>query len=64
MVLLGILILILLEILIKEDILLGMCLLLEVMFSVGKLLCRHHLCCRLPRHNIWLLQKLVRKLFG
>ena len=31
---------ILLEILIKEDLLVGMCLLLEVELSVGKLLCR------------------------
>ena len=40
MVLLGMLILIFPEILIKEDILLGMCLLLEVVLSFGKLLCR------------------------
>ena len=64
MVLLGTLILILLEILIKEDLLLGMCLLLEVVLSFGKLLCRLQLRCRLLRQNIWLLQKLVRKLFG
>ena len=64
MVLLGTLIMILLEILIKEDLLLGMCLLMEVVFSIGKLLCRPHLHCRLPRQNIWLLLNLVRKLFG
>ena len=40
MVLSGMLILILQEILIKEDLLLGMCLVLEVILSVGKLLCR------------------------
>ena len=33
------------EILIKEDLLLDMCLLLEVVLSVGKLLCRLQLRC-------------------
>ena len=55
---------ILLEFLIKENLLLGMCLLLEVVLSVGKLLCRLQLCCLLLKQNVWLLQKLVRKLFG
>ena len=64
MVLLSTLTPILLEILIKEDLLLDMCLLLEVVLLVGKLLCRIHMLCRLLRRNIWLLQKLVRKLFG
>ena len=64
MVLLGTLILILLEILIKEGHLLGMCLLLKVMLSIRRLLYRLQLHCQLPRQNIWLLQKLLRKLFG
>ena len=52
------------EILIKEDLLRSMCLLLEVVLLVGKLLCRIQLRCRLLKQNVWLLQKLVRKLFG
>ena len=46
---------ILLEILIKVDLLLGMCLLLEVVLLVGKLLYKLLLRYRLPRQNIWLL---------
>ena len=61
--LLGSLTPILLEVLIKEDLLLGMCFILKVVLSVGKLLYTLQLCCQLPRHNIWLLQKHVRNLF-
>ena len=43
--LLGSLTPILLEILIREDLLLGMCFILKVALSVGKLLCRLQLCC-------------------
>ena len=63
MMLLGTLTSILLKILIKEDLLLGMCSLLELVLSVGKPFYGLQLRCRLPRHNIWLLQKLVRRLF-
>ena len=45
----GILTPILQETLIKEDLLLGVCLLLEVALTVGKLLCRLQLHCRPPR---------------
>ena len=64
MVLLSTLTPIFLEILIKEDLLLDMRLLLEVVLLVGKLLCGIHMRCWIQRRNIWLLQKLVRKLFG
>ena len=49
MVLLSTLTPILLEILIKEDLLLYMCLLLEVTLLVGKLLYRIHMRCQLLR---------------
>ena len=60
---LGLLIMILLVILIKEDLLYSIFLLLVVVLSDGKLLCILQLLCLLLRLSTWLFQRLVRKLF-
>ena len=62
--LLGMSILILLVILIKEDLLQGMFLLLVVVLLVGKIICKLQLLCLLLRLSTWLLQRLEKKLFG